>query len=372
MAADRIFARRLTRRTFLLATGGTLGAAALATMGADCTPAIIRRVVQAKTAAPPHHRAWVWQFSVDGDPAQIASKLASDRLGVMVKTHDGTDWMSKYDHHPSAVSGPAQVQALASLFESRGVRFHAWCVIKGTNPPAEAQMAADVLAAGARSLTLDFESGAGFWAGSADDAVRYGNELRGRSAYGRVDVSIDPRPWRINLVPMDQLVPFIDGIAPQLYWESFSSTENLERYAAAGYPAKGGMTPEFLVDTTRSILAKYDREVIPAGQGASSANLFGRFVREAWSQGQGQVSSWRYGVTPAATFAYLGQNPAGIPPAPPPPVPSPTATRTGTPTKTPTRTKTPTPAGTSTPTDTPFPTNTSTPDVPATSTATPV
>src|SRR5574338_1548108 len=120
------------------------------------------------------------------------------------------------------------------MFESRGVPFHAWCVVKGIDPVAEAQMAADVLAAGARSLTLDLEGGAGFWLGSAADAARYGAELRARTPYGRVDISIDPRPWRINLVPMPQFVDMCDGISPQCYWDTFNSSWNISCETAAG------------------------------------------------------------------------------------------------------------------------------------------
>jgi len=94
----------------------------------------------------------VWQFSADGRPEQIAARLAADSCAVMMKTHDGLAWMSTYDHAAGAISGPAQVQTIASIFERAGVPFHAWSVIKGINPAAEAQMAADVLAAGARSL----------------------------------------------------------------------------------------------------------------------------------------------------------------------------------------------------------------------------
>ena len=63
-------------------------------------------------------------------------------------------------------------------------------------------MAADVLDAGALSLTLDIEPYEEFWCGTADDAQRFGEELRARSPYGRVDISIDPRPWKLFQIPM--------------------------------------------------------------------------------------------------------------------------------------------------------------------------
>ena len=361
MGEERILARRLTRRGFLAGTAAaTLGGAAITMMGAECTPAIIRRVVQAKTAGPPHHRAWVWQFSIDGDPQQIAANLSANGVGIMLKTHDGLDWMSTFDAHPSAVTGPAQVATLARMYESRGVPFHAWCVVKGVDPVAEANMAADVLAAGARSLTLDLEGGAGFWVGSADAAAKYGAQLRARSPYGRVDISIDPRPWRINLVPMPQFIDMCDGISPQCYWDTFNSQSNIDLYRANGYPSTAGMTPEFLTAATADILAGYDRYVIPAGQGASTTTMFARFVRAAWNNGMGTVSCWRYGVTPYDTLAYLGQNHAGLAPQP-----------ARTPTRTPTKTATKTPTGTPSPTGTSTPTRTATSTVTPTNTTTP-
>jgi len=329
-----------------------------------CDPALIRRVQQSATALAPHHRVWVWQFSIDTEPERIAEVLGAQGLGIAMKTHDGLDWMSKYDRSPSAVDGPRQVERLVRIFEDEGVPFHAWSVIKGSDPAAEAQMVTDVLSAGARSLILDLEGGSGFWHGSSSDAARFGEELRRMTPYGRVDISIDPRPWRINLVPMPEFVSLCDGIWPQLYWDTFNSQGNLDGYRNSGYPTGArGMTPEFLLDTTDHILAPYGREVIPVGQGAASDPAsWGRFARRAWELGMGSVSVWRYGVTPRGTLEYLGDNPAGVAPAPvrtatPTPEPDEDATETPTPTKTrkPTQTptRTPKPTRTATPTGTP-------------------
>ena len=153
-----MFDRAMNRRQFLATAGVTAGAAALTLANTQCDSALVRRLQQDKTASPPRHRAWVWQFSADGAPDQIAAKVAADSCAVMLKTHDGVEWMSTYDHAAGAINGPAQVQVIASLFERAGVPFHAWSVIKGIDPAREAQMAADVLAAGARSLTLDLRA----------------------------------------------------------------------------------------------------------------------------------------------------------------------------------------------------------------------
>jgi hypothetical protein len=365
--ASAILTRGWSRRKFIAATAVTAGAAALS-LGAQCDPALIRKLQQGKNPQPPHHRVWVWQFSSDSEPAQIAANLGANDLGVLVKTHDGLDWMSRYDRSSNAVNGPAQVEKLARLFEDRGVPFHAWSVIKGIDPLREAQMVADVLSAGARSVVLDLEAGAGFWAGTQASAAEFGDHLRRLTPFGRVDISIDPRPWRINLVPMAEFVAMSDGIWPQLYWDTFNSSGNLDGYRNTGFPpGANGITPEFLLDTTNVVLAQYDREIIPIGQGAAiDLNTWARFTRRAWELGWGSVSVWRYGVTRYETLSYLGENPAGIAPKPPKPVGSatrtpsrtPTSTRTPKPTRTPTstRTRTPTPTRTFTPTPTSPPT----------------
>jgi hypothetical protein len=373
MGRGSIFDRRLNRRQFIVTAGVTAGAAALTLANTTCDPAIVRRYEQSKTATPPVHRAWVWQFSADGEPGAIAPALAAHHMGVMVKTHDGLDWMSTYDRSPSAVSGPQAVSWLAWIFEAQGVPFHAWCVVTGVNPVAEAQMAASVLAAGARSLTLDLEGAAGFWAGSPADAVTYGETLRQITPFGRVDISIDARPWRINLVPMNEFVAFTDGIAPQLYWDTFNTPDNLSGYAGSGYPpGSDGISPEFLVRTTSELLAPYNRWVIPAGQGgAADPSTWPRFDYTAFGAQMPQISVWRYGVTPPAVFSFLAAHPAGSQPPVPPATPTPATSATPTGTARPTITPSITPRPTRTPSRTPTPPPTFTPTRTPTRTPTP-
>jgi len=359
MGRGRILDNAISRRQFLAGAGVTLGAAALTLANTQCDSALIRRVAQSKTATPPRHSAWVWQFSVDGSAATIAAKLAQSNMSVLVKTHDGIDWMSKYDHAPGAITGPAQVANVASIFERTGVPFHAWSVIKGIDPVREAQMAADVLAAGARSLVLDLEGYAGFWVGSTAAAQKFGEELRRRVPTDRVDISIDARPWRLADVPIPEFVEFTDGIWPQLYWESFDTIDNVNGFRLMGYPpGPDGITPRFLVDAAQRVLTGYDRWIVPIGQGASSDQYaWPLFAHRAWELGMPAVSAWRFGVTPTATLGYLASNPPGEEPfVPPAAMQSPTPTGTpapGSPTPTPI-----VPTNTPRPTRTPSPTGT--------------
>ncbi|HEX5480269.1 MAG TPA: twin-arginine translocation signal domain-containing protein [Dehalococcoidia bacterium] len=308
----QILQRRLSRRGFIAATGVTLAGAAVALANTQCDPAIVRRVRQIELNSHPRHRAYVWEFEQDGPAADIASTLAADGMAAMVKTHDGLDWMAKYDLVPGAIDGPRQVSAIAQIFENAGVPFHAWAVVKGIDPVAEAHMAADVLAAGARSLTLDLEPYDGFWQGTNADAVRFGEELRARQPSARIDISIDPRPWKMLHIPLAEFVRFTDGIQPQLYWDMFADDDNANAYAFMGYPpGPDGVTPEFLVQTTQKLLAPYDRWVVPIGDGAAiDPNTWPRFLNQSRALQMPEVAVWRYGVTPGSVLAYLGANPA--------------------------------------------------------------
>jgi hypothetical protein len=305
----------MPRRRFLGALGVSLASlSALGIAGRDPAKGDPPSVDVAQAAT---HSVWIWQFSEDGDATQIASQLADKDLAVVVKTHDGVDWMSTYDHVPGAIDGPEEVGVVASFFENRAVPFHAWCVIKGSDPVREAEMAASVLGAGARSLTLDLESYEGFWFGSVDDARRFGDALRSAVPSARVDLAIDPRPWMMGRVPIDEFVQFTDGLRPQLYWDVFNTEDNANAYSYMGIPpGSDGITPEFLLDATHQLLSPYDRPVIPVGQGSAvDPTAWPRFMHRAWELEMQPVEIWRYGVTSTSVIDYLADNPPGGEPA---------------------------------------------------------
>jgi hypothetical protein len=297
--------RNLSRRRFLLTAMAAAGAVALG--NTQCHPAIVRRVRQAESRRVSHHGVWIWQFSIDGDAAGVIDTLSAYGLSAIVKTHDGVEWMATYDDVDGAIDGPDQVRVMASLFEEAGVPFHAWAVVKGRDPVREAEMAAQVLAAGARSITLDLEPGEDFWQGTADDARRFGEELRARAEFARVDVSIDPRPWKMLEVPLPEFAEFTDGIHPQMYWDLFNDREHVNAYEYFGFPsASGEVTPEFLVDATHDLLRPFDRWIMPIGFGEPLyADAWDRFTTRCRERDLREISVWRYGVTTSAVFDTL-------------------------------------------------------------------
>ena len=291
-----LLGQRISRRQ-LLAIAAMVAAAA--TLGSTCQ-------IPPPPSVPPRgranglpHLAWAWHFGVDGPPERIVSVLAQNNLGIILKTHNGTDWMSKWDTTRYAITGPEQVAVLANYFETYGVPFHAYCVLQGLNPQREAEMCAQVIAAGARSVTLDLEPFSGYWQGTPQDALTFGQEFQRRQPGGTLYLCVDPRPWVISRIPVAELVSFSQGFAPMIYWESFNTAENVSYFNSNGYPpGQDGVTPEFLLDVSRSLLDKYGLPIRPAGQGASTNHdAWVRFVDHAYALGMGSVSVWRYGVT---------------------------------------------------------------------------
>ena len=280
----------------------------------------------------------MWHFGVDGAPERIVPVLAQNKLGIILKTHNGTDWMSRWDTTRYAITGPDQVAALAKYFEDNGVPFHTYCVLNGLNPQREAEMCAQVIGAGARSVFLDLEPFAGYWQGTPQNALIFGQEFQRRQPNGTLYLCVDPRPWVLSRIPVDELVTFSQGFAPMVYWESFNTLDNVNGFVSSGFPpGAAGVTPEFLLDVSRSVLSKYGLSIHPAGQGASTDDAWVRFLTHVYQLGMGSVSVWRYGVTNTNVWPLLRANPPGTEVLVPTPTPTPAATRTRkqTPTRTP-------------------------------------
>jgi len=305
--------RKKFSRRQVIGAAATLGAGAFL-LGGKIGP----RSAKA-TALTNHHLAWVWQFSTDSEPDIIGAKLRDHGLGIILKTHDGVTWMSEYDTSPYAVSGPEQVQVLAKYFEDAGVPFHAWCVVHGSRPEKEAQMAAGVALSGARSVYLDIEPHAGFWQGSAADAQAYGAELRRLAPDANIVLSIDPRPWVIKETPIKEFAAFSNAIAPQNYWRTFDTKANYEKFEKSGYPVPAeGITPEFLLAVGQSQLTGYGLPLIEVGQGdTNDPKEWERFIDAAYVTGVDFVTAWRYGVMPNGVFSVLRDKPAKQPPIAP-------------------------------------------------------
>ena len=149
--------------------------------------------------------------------------------------------------------------------------FHAWCVVKGHDAVREAELAAQVIESGARSLFLDLEAHKGFWDGSSIDALVYGSELRRRVPDAFISTSIDPRPWQIDLVPIEEFAAFSDELAPQVYWSVFGSVGHLALYAREGLAPANGVIDGAFIEGSRTVGAE---SVSTFRFGTSSPSVF--------------------------------------------------------------------------------------------------
>lgn len=308
-----MFERATTRRRFLAGAVGTAAALSLRPLGGGPGESALA------AAAPPTfpgtspntHLAWVWQFNQDGEPEKIRETLAAHHLGIAIKTHDGVQWMSRYDTSRNAITGPEQIAKLASFFEAGGVPFHAWCVVKGLDARLEASMAASVLQAGARSLSIDLESYPGFWVGNTFAAMQYTGLLRTAQPDAQVMITMDARPWEIDRIPLREFAAAANALAPQVYWSDFGTPANIARYRQAGaYPGPDGVTPTFALDTAARKLTALGLPIHPIGPGLiADPNAWGQFITESYAREAETLSVWRFGTTPPGVFEMLKANP---------------------------------------------------------------
>jgi hypothetical protein len=309
-ASSRLLSSRVTsRRKFLAGLGGIGAALALG-------PSVAKAGIVADAPFAPYrrpmpqmpHLAWVWRFDADGDRRQIRSTLLQHGMGILFKTHDGTNWMP--DVGGKKNGSPEQVGQMARYFERAGVPFHAWCNVLGEDPVKEARMAASVLAAGARSLTLDLEGGPGFWVGSKKDAVTFNKELRRWQPDAWIMAAPDARPWEIDTIPIDEFAPYMDGFAPQTYWSFFNGPANRRLYKEHFRDPGQAISPGYVVEAAIERLGRYDLPIYPIGDGTTSnSGEWREFIVESQARNAPALSVWRYGVTDQRVWGWLQDSP---------------------------------------------------------------
>ena len=260
---------------------------------------------------------WSWQFSIDGSPEEIGRRLLDTGVGIVLKTHDGVQWMSTYDDSQYAISGPSQLKALVGYYESAGIPCHAWAALKGLEPAQEAEMCAEVIAAGARSLFLDLGAASGYWKGTPAAAELFGNEVRRRQPEARIILTLDGRPWLLSKAPLAQFLALSDAIAVQAYWHSLYQPPDHRAFADSGFPVPAeGLTPEFLVGINSKLLGIFGLPILYVGEADAPAEEFRRFRDAAQAEGSKSLCVWRAGTLTDDVLALLAQTPQATAPAP--------------------------------------------------------
>jgi hypothetical protein len=255
----------------------------------------------------PRRLMWVWQFSSDGAPDEIGRQLLNHRLGIVIKTHDGPRWMAEFDESEFAIDGPVQVATLANYYESAGVPFYAWCVLQGSDPETEARMAADVLDSGARALYIDPGIDDGPWEGDGSAAKAFGEEVRRLVPEAPIILTLDPRPWLMQDIPVADLAPFCNAIAVKALWNSYDSDDDHDGFFEARFSVpEEGVTPEFIYAAGWGSFASHGLPLTWLADAAADEQELARFLKLVHDGDDHHPGIWRYGTSTESTFRALG------------------------------------------------------------------
>ncbi len=236
---------------------------------------------------PPEVEPIIWQLNRDypeGSPADADLSIST----VYIKTHDGSDWMSTYDQHPLAVSGPQSIQTLINIYGEQGIDVAAWFVPKGTDYETQVAMALQVIDAGVTALYADLEPFAGFcYKDCAALATNFWSRVRQERPSARLGVIYDPRPWWWEQSATSLWFGNADVALPMCYWETY-----------AGQGAFGD--PAGCVTQAKADLAKLSPgrslEYLPILQGDSTPERVELALDAAIRSGALKASLWRRGV----------------------------------------------------------------------------
>ena len=212
---------RTSRRRFLVLAAAMAGAAA--GLGASsCEPPLPSPAVPTRGRANGMaHLAWAWHFGVDGPPERIASVLAQNNLGLILKSHNGTRMdvevgLLLLRHQRSR----PYCDTLQLLREIR----HSFPHVRGLAGTRPAARSGDVRGRYRRRRAEHLHRRramggllVGHAAGGDGSSAQ---EFRRLQPNGTLYLCVEPRPWVTPRIPMAEFASFSQGIAPMVYWET--------------------------------------------------------------------------------------------------------------------------------------------------------
>jgi hypothetical protein len=240
----------------------------------------------------------VWQLGVDY-PETLPGDVELPIKTIYIKTHDATEWMSVYDDHPKAVSGPDAIRDLIDIYGQQGIEVAAWFVPKGTDYQTQFTMALQVIDAGVTALYADLEPFQGFcYLQCRELADNLWKPLRAARPNTHLGVIYDPRPWWWQQSATSEWLSVADSALPMCYWEDFTGQEPYNDPAGCVIQAHAD-----LGELAPGRALAY----IPMLQGNSTAAKFEKALDAAASVGSAKVSVWRRGVINTEVWELIGQ-----------------------------------------------------------------
>lgn len=236
---------------------------------------------------PPLIEPMIWQLDLDY-PESTPPDASLPIQTVYIKTHDGTDWMSTYDDHPLAVSGPATIQSLINIYGNQGIEVAAWFVPKGDDYDAQVAMALQVIDSGVTALYADLEPFAGFCNQNCPAlAANFWARVRQERPNARLGVIYDPRPWWWDASATSLWFANADVAMPMCYWETYSGQGSFGDPAGCVTQAKADLAK---LSPNRAL------EYLPILQGDSTPDKVRNALDASVRSGAARASLWRRGV----------------------------------------------------------------------------
>ncbi len=254
----------------------------------------------------------VWQFGVDYPGAAGSDDSKLPLRSVMVKAWDEIYWMSTFDPHAAAISGPAAIAKLVKTYNAQGIELLLWCVPKGRNVSRMLALSkACIDVPGVKGLVMDVEPFKGFCAGDCNYlATTFMKQLRAARPKAWLGVTYDPRPQHWGPSGTSEWLKYANAGLPMMYWESFKT--NVQPWPDPAVSVKQAYS-----DLRKTLAPGRNIEYFPIMQGNTAAARMTAGINAAVDVGSIRVSTWRRGVVPVATWSAIRAIPEPQPPDPP-------------------------------------------------------
>src|SRR4051812_33649751 len=226
---------------------------------------------------------WIWYVAKanGGDPSAIIAQAQAHGIStVFVKSGDGGNYWSQF------------TPGLVSALKAGGLRVCAWQYVYGSNPAAEAAVAAQALTGtGADCFVIDAESE---YEGRYSQAQTYVSKLR---------AAVGPS-FPLGLAGF----PYVD-YHPSFPYSTFLGPGGAQFNVPQAYWKEIGGGVDAVVDHTYRFNRPYGRTIAPLGQTYDSAppSEIVRFRQIAAAEGATGVSWWSWQHTTAAGWDAVGQ-----------------------------------------------------------------
>lgn len=258
--------------------------------------------------------AHVWQFGVDYPGLGGADDSKLPLRSVNVKAWDQVYWMSNFDGHAAAVSGPAQIAKLVSTYKAQGIDLLLWCVPKGRNVAAMLSLAKKCVdVPGVKGLVMDVEPFSGFCAGDCSYlASTFMKQLRAARPKAWLGVTYDPRPQHWGPSGTTEWLKYANGALPMMYWESFKTN-------VQPWPDPVASIKQAHSDLRNRLAPSRNLEFFPILQGNTSPAKMTAALEAVKATGSTRASTWRRGVVPVNVWQATASVAEPAPPVEPPP-----------------------------------------------------